>query len=218
MKKILENVQGFYNTNADYFSHTRKYIWPELLPYLKKLKPTDKVLDVGCGNGRLLSAFKHSSYMYQNYTGVDFSKGLIDIAKKLHPNDQFLNLDITNQKSWTKLGHFDAIFCIAVLHHLPSKREHQFVVNQIKKHLKPGGFAVISVWNLWQLKYLRHHLRVDSLKLKLSNWRHLYVPFQESHKRFCYAFTRDELVHLVKSSNWEINDIGLGKNLLVTAS
>ena len=58
------NVSITYNTvkatdiGID-FSRTRAKMWPSLLPLLEDIQSTDSILDLGCGNGRLLTALNH---------------------------------------------------------------------------------------------------------------------------------------------------------------
>lgn len=49
----------------------------------KEIKEGEKVLDVGCGYGRL-------SPMFSNYVGVDFSPDFIQEAKSLYPDKKFI--------------------------------------------------------------------------------------------------------------------------------
>lgn len=59
-----------------------------------------RVLDVGCGYGRL-------SDIFANYTGIDFSSEMIKLAKKLHPDKIFSVVDVHTIKD---LDDFDIIF------------------------------------------------------------------------------------------------------------
>lgn len=51
------------------------------------------ILDVGCGFGDMVSYLKLKKYRF-NYTGVDISLKLIEIAEKRHPDARFSILDI----------------------------------------------------------------------------------------------------------------------------
>lgn len=64
-----------------------------------------KVLDAGCGYGRM-------SKYFTNYTGVDISKTLIKKAKDLYPNKKFIVGDL--QKLNFKDKEFDLAFCCVV--------------------------------------------------------------------------------------------------------
>ena len=167
-------------------------MWPEVVPYINLLKKGDKVLDVGCGNGRLLTAINKEI----TYTGFDFSETLINEARSLHPENDFRLKDVL--ETWGELGKYEAIFCIAVLHHIESREKQLDALVKIRQHLKKDGFAYLSVWNLWQSNYLKWHLR--SLLTKRNHWRWLYVPFQKKYQRFCFAFDKRYLEKLLKDA------------------
>lgn len=72
----------------------------ELEPYRKM-----KVLDAGCGYGRM-------SEHFSNYTGVDFVHAFIDKAKELYPSKKF---KVANLKKLPfKDKEFHVAFCIMV--------------------------------------------------------------------------------------------------------
>lgn len=186
------NTKDVYNQISSQFSASRSYIWPDLKPFIDQVTPNSTVLDVGCGNGRLLLGLDSSI----KYTGFDLSTNLLNEAKKLHPQNNFFEGDLLDKNIWGKLGQYDYIFCIAVIHHLPTIHDHLFLLEQIKKHLKPNGKVLITAWNLWQPKLLKHHL---DLKTKLINNKHVYIPFQ-GLPRFHFAHTLPYLKSLVRES------------------
>ena len=53
------------------------------------IKPTDKVLDAGCGYGRTSSWFKDELYL-----GVDFFPEFVAEARRRHPNKNFVIADL----------------------------------------------------------------------------------------------------------------------------
>lgn len=88
-------------------------LWKNILEIHKKIlfeeiKPTDKVLDAGCGYGRM-SVYWDAD----KYTGVDFSYDFIHEAKKLNPDRNFIVADLKNLHMF-KDKEFDVGFCISI--------------------------------------------------------------------------------------------------------
>ena len=69
------------------------------------IKPTEKVLDAGCGYGRM-------SVLFNNYTGVDFSPDFIKLAKEKYPDKTFLQGDLKELPFKDK--EFDWSFCVSI--------------------------------------------------------------------------------------------------------
>lgn len=193
----MSSVKDVYNRIGTQFSSSRGYIWPDLKPFLVGVPPHATVLDVGCGNGRLLLGLPETV----NYIGLDFSTVLLEKAIENHPKARFIEADITKPDAWLELPRFDYIFCIAVIHHLESRKEQLFLLKQIKAHLKPDGKCLITAWNLWQPKLMKHHLSLKSLnvKFKMKNLKYLSIPFQDQ-PRFHFAHTKPYLENLAREA------------------
>lgn len=64
MHRQTKTLQTFYDNQAEKFSGTRKRHWPEfdhIIEYIKKSFPTKKqlrILELGCGDGRLLGVLE----------------------------------------------------------------------------------------------------------------------------------------------------------------
>jgi len=71
------------------------------------IKPTDRVLDIACGYGRMAKYFA-----CENYTGIDFSPDFIDLASKQFPDYNFVVADL--KKLPFKDNQFDWCFGISI--------------------------------------------------------------------------------------------------------
>jgi SAM-dependent methyltransferase len=184
-KNLLDIVKKNYEEIAEDFSETRKkYLWPELIKLASQVKGGDKILDVGCGNGRLLEAFKDKEI---SYAGVDSSEKLIELARERFLNnfkfkilnlkfivgdilelDKLLKVDSASQRG----ASFDYIFCVAVLHHIPGEALRAKVLENLREKLKDDGRIILTVWNLWsQKKFRKFIFRFAFLKLIGRNHR-----------------------------------------------
>ncbi len=79
-QNLLDLVKKSYEQIAEDFDITRqKHLWPEIIKLASQVKDGDKVLDVGCGNGRLTKAFAGKRV---KYVGVDNSEKMIETARE----------------------------------------------------------------------------------------------------------------------------------------
>jgi alkylated DNA repair protein alkB family protein 8 len=201
MAKDMEKIEVTYNQIGQEFSKTRTRNWPEVAKYIKLVKAGDSILDVGCGNGRLILDLNSQV----DYTGMDISQVLLDEAKKIHNQYKFIKGDISSDDTWKKTKNkYNWIFCIAVLHHLDS-RKTKFVLKNIQNRLNTDGRLVLTVWNLWNIRYWKNHLL--SLIKKPMNWRYVEVPFQRQVMRPCYAWIPADFKYMLKRSGLVVEDI-----------
>lgn len=220
-KNLLEIVKNNYEEIVVSFNSTRtKYIWPELLKLTARVKDGDRVLDVGCGNGRLLHALSGKSI---KYLGIDESLGLIETAKinwKMSvslrdgdwrfANGNILKLDEIAEKD------FDYAYCVAVLHHLPGEDLRIEALKQMKNKVQKNGRIIITVWNLWNQKkfgwliYKYAFLRlIGKNKMDcgdiLFDWKN--SNGQAVSQRYYHAFTFHELRKISKKAGLKIEKL-----------
>jgi ubiquinone/menaquinone biosynthesis C-methylase UbiE len=98
------------------------------------------VLDVGCGYGRTLKELHDAGFA--NLFGVDYSQGMIDRGRRLHP---YLNL---RKNDGSRLPFeddaFDAALLIAVLTCIAESAEQRRLIAEIERVLKDDGILYIN--------------------------------------------------------------------------
>ncbi|HUW72183.1 MAG TPA: methyltransferase domain-containing protein [Candidatus Humimicrobiaceae bacterium] len=207
---LLEKTKEDYNLIAEDFSRTRWNIWSEFNIFRDFIKEGDKILDVGCGNGRLLKILKDKKI---KYTGVDVSEKLLEIAKKRYPQNNFLVADNLNLPFLD--NNFDKVFSVAVLHTIPSEDLRKKAISELKRVLKPGGLLFITVWDLWRKDTFLLLLKYSFLKLigkSKLDFGDALVPWSTKTKRFYHFFTKKELRSLVEITGFSIVKRGVSKN------
>src|SRR5687767_14459649 len=141
-KSHKETVKAGYNIIADRYlaARTRDSEDVRLLDELITRLPTGaKVLDAGCGAGLPISQMLSEKF---EVTGVDFSEAQIELAKKNVPNTTFICQDMTNLDFPDNT--FDGICSYYAIIHIPRK-EHQPLLTNFYRMLKPGGFALLCL-------------------------------------------------------------------------
>ncbi len=211
MNKIKKDLQQVYNNISQEFSASRVFPWEELGVFIPHIKEGDKILDLGCGNGRLIKSLDEADKKY-DYLGIDFSKNIIEQAKQQFPDRKFQVNDISDLDF--AANSFDMIFSIATFHHLVSKKERLELLNKINTWLKPGGHLFMTNWNLMQPKYRKYIFK---------NWRHkrawndFFIPWQkysDDNKklwRYYHSFSIKELEKLLIKSKFKLKPKGVYK-------
>lgn len=98
------------------------------------------ILDMGCGTGQLISDIKrHFPQKNLKITGVDYSKGMIQIAKSNIDYAKFILKDISQIKSLKE--KFDIIIST---HSLPYYKNQQKAINDLSGLLKKDGLLIIA--------------------------------------------------------------------------
>jgi ubiquinone/menaquinone biosynthesis C-methylase UbiE len=112
--------------------------------FLAQVKAGDKVLDVGCGSGRLTMAAQGWAGADGQAVGLDPSPEMIQVARK--------NAERAGLKARFELGvvesltfpdaSFDVVLNRLMLHHLPGDLK-QRGLTEMRRILKPGGICLV---------------------------------------------------------------------------
>lgn len=223
---LLKKTTQDYNLIADHFARTREWIWQEVIPLAGDIWDGERVLDLGCGNGRLLELFREKGI---DYVGVDSSEKLIEIAKKKYqpapsikkgkgplfrPAVRFLVANALNLPLPDNFFH--KVFSLAVLHHIPSEKFRLQFLKEVRRVLREGGQLILSVWNLWSRKATwKLLLKYTFLKLigkSKLDFKDIFYPWKSPRgqiivQRYIHCFTKPELKNLVQKSGFKVKEI-----------
>lgn len=136
------------------------------------------VLDLGCGNGQLYEYFKKAGWRC-NYTGVDFSDALLDVARRENPDASFVQGDVNHLPELIS-GKFDYVIYSHVVEILESPErsllEAKKVTNSILiRFFEPPEFDIDTVelremdLGRGKVPYLRRKMSRSYYRLILSN-------------------------------------------------
>ena len=172
----------------------------------------DNILDVGCGNGRFYDVLKSKNI---KYSGIDNSEELIKIAKDKFSEANFEVADIL--KIPFTDNSFDKVYCIAVLHHIPSNELRIEALKELKRVLKPGGLLILTAWNLWQTRIswrqVFNNLILKVFKKTQLDPKDILIPWKNQSgqvltQRYIHAFTKAEISKLATRVGLKIKKTG----------
>jgi GT2 family glycosyltransferase/2-polyprenyl-3-methyl-5-hydroxy-6-metoxy-1,4-benzoquinol methylase len=161
---------GHPHQDSTYFNHVR----PEILGLIPD--SARRVLDIGCGAGRLGEALK--TRQAAEVVGIELDEQAADAARQRL--DRVVNGDVEELALEFGPGAFDAIICGDILEHL---REPERLLRRAREWLTPDGCLIASIPNV------RHHSVICSLLQ--GNWTYQSAGLLDrTHLRF---FTRREI-------------------------
>ncbi len=196
---LIEKNKQSYNKIAKLWSFSRQIVWADLELFQKHIKPGFKILDLGCGNGRLLELLVKEKV---EYLGIDHSQGMIKQARQNYPQHSFRVSDWPGA-DWPE-NEFDLVFCVAVLNHIPQKKQKEFL-RAVNRTLKPGGKLLMTNWNMWNIKGRKSVWKRDNEpKAKFKQVYTTWKSGEAKEKLFYYAFTKRELKKLLIKSGFRV--------------
>ena len=151
-----------------------------------------RLLNLGCAHGPDFLPFREGFELY----GLDFSLKMLEFARKYGAK---FNLDINllfSNVAYLPFADqtFDWAIAVAAYHHIEGSQNRKLALEELRRVLKPGGEAFITVWNRWQKRF----------------WfkpKEVIVPWRTGDRtlgRNYYLFSYPELEKLVTRAGFEV--------------
>jgi SAM-dependent methyltransferase len=213
-QRLNDLNRRFYQTAAAEFDRSRGSGWPgwtRLLQWLPMERPL-RVLDAGCGNGRL-ALFLNDVGVALDYTGVDSSPALLEAAKRaLHGlptvNATWVEADFILNFGVLAAGPFDFVGLFGVLHHVPGAQRRSDLIAALAQRTAPGGVMAVAAWRFLEHERFRQRIVPAPADLALEHhdylldWRAGPTPAL----RYCHYTDDTELDSLTRASGLTLID------------
>jgi SAM-dependent methyltransferase len=157
--------------------------------------PPGRLIDLGCGTGRLLAAMDGWRCL-----GVDLSGEMLAVAREKAPNADLVQANLTQLEAIAP-GSFDAAACLfSTLGMVRGEQQRRRVVAGAFRVLRPGGRFIVHVHNRW------FHLWDPAGRAWL--WRGSGDRVMPAHQGVTgltlYQFTRGEILALLRSEGFRV--------------
>ncbi|HLB28008.1 MAG TPA: class I SAM-dependent methyltransferase [Dehalococcoidales bacterium] len=160
-----------------------------------------RLLNLGCGHGADFLPFKDNFELY----GADFSAVELELAQKYALKFDFFAELVQADVSRLPFADesFDWAVSIATYHHLDSREGREQAFSELRRVLKPGGEALVTVWNRWQPWWGGGR----GVNARWFRAREGSVPWQTKEGtlyRYYYFFTYPELEKLARRAGLQV--------------
>lgn len=151
-----------------------------------------RLLNVGCAHGPDFLPFKKGFELY----GVDFSIEMLKLAQRYAAKFEFtVNLAVADARCLPYPDEtFDWAIAVATYHHIKGEHERLKALQELRRVLKPGAEAFITVWNRGQPKFW-------------FRGKEIAVPWRAKDKtlyRYYYLFSYRELEVLAERAGFAV--------------
>lgn len=201
---LEQQVKEFYSKikfpgiyTIDDLSYYDELLFNKFLePYDNCITGNERILDLGCGTGFItnLIARRHPDVIID---AIDFSDS-IDFARTFSQDNNINNINYIKHNffTWETDCQYDYIMSNGVTHHM---EQYDLAYTKIDQMLKPGGLAVIGIYNsygklakkLFNIKYRNELLYLDQE----------HAPYETSftNKEFLSKFEKYNLLSVYPS-------------------
>ena len=158
---------------ADYHkSSPAQHQWAEELIAKLRLSGNLRVLDIGCGDGKVTAEIARS-LPGGNVTGVDSSPDMIQFARDHFPHREYPNLSfmLIDARNLPFFEEFDVVFSNAALHWIS---DHRPVLTGIARSLRPDGKMLVQMGGKGNADQV---FRVADDLMEKPGWRRYFEDF-----------------------------------------
>lgn len=146
--------------------------------------PDAEVVDIGCGDGRLLDILKASCPSGWNYHGVDWSDQAIERVRRKGYDGRSGDVSRLDLSDWD--GKFDLALMHQLIEHVRDPRE---LLAKVRRLLKPGGVLSVETPDIdaWDFRLLSRRY-----------WAGYHIP------RHFYIFDKKNFSELAREVGFEV--------------
>jgi len=209
-ENIIKTNEETWDAIAESFDTTRHKPWETCLDFIKTLRKTDTVADIGCGNGRHLTL---CAKQCKNAVGLDISRKLLYIVKNKILENNLENTILLHSNAVNipiKDDSVDAVIFIAALHNIKGRDNRVQALKEIRRIMKEDGKALISVWSRWQDKYRKQFFKKWFTKIGKSEFGDIDIYWRQHGldiPRFYHLYSKKEFLKDLKEAGFKILEI-----------
>ena len=169
----MRDTRAEWEALAEPWDRARRRAWPEVAAFAESFPAGARVLDLAAGNGR------HGALAGKagaRVVATDFSRSLLAFAAErglavVQADARDLPL---------RSSSFDGALFVAALHCIPGRAARVGALAELRRVLRPGGRALVTVWSRFRENGLRGALVADADVPwgDVNRYYHFYAPVE----------------------------------------
>lgn len=169
----MRDTRAEWERMGDQWERARRKAWPPVADFAETFRSGERVLDLAGGNGRHgVLALKSGA----SVVAADFSRSLLSFASErglVSVQSDARDLPFLKQT-------FDGALFVAGLHCIPSRAGRIGALAELRRVLKPGGRALVTVWSRFREQGIRGWSVADADVPwgDVSRYYHFYQPVE----------------------------------------
>lgn len=194
MKETLDywNDRALNTEGDEFVTHLDVYQRKlEIDEIVKYIKPDDRILDIGCGNG-------YSTNIFSNYckeiTGCDFSPEMIKRAEKENSRNSNVQYVLGDVRQFNFEKRYTKIITERCLINILNWEQQKEGIANIAKHLEKGGYFLMFEGIKDGRDKLDEYREQAGLKLLTPVQYNLDFEKQQTEEFFKYFFEIEKLI------------------------
>lgn len=224
-QRLLAINRAFYRRHADDFTRTRRQAWPGWERLLPLLHGRERLLDVGCGNGRFGRFWARAQNETSRREEQSLARANADpgTARQYHAIDASLPLlretaqtmrafpHVKTRLEWRDVfsdpprhGRYPLIVLLGVLHHIPGRRRRAALLRALGERLSADGVLIVTFWRFGADPRLRGRTLpwpdVLADQVEANDYLLPWGDRELGAVRYCHHFDEDEERELVAAS------------------
>ncbi|MBD3267394.1 methyltransferase domain-containing protein [bacterium] len=159
---LIQRVDGHANPEFYHLKGIQNFceIREVIEQHIEDAIPVEKMLDWGCGSGRLIGFFYNFSSIPDLY-GCDIDAEAVEWAQKQFPKAHFSAIDPYPPTLYPE-NEFELIISFSVFTHLDRDTQMQWL-KEMQRVLKPGGLFITTVHGMIAARTILNEDQIDEL-------------------------------------------------------
>jgi SAM-dependent methyltransferase len=176
-ERARENAMYYIHSRLDFAGVDEAQFWASgaenldqtLAPFGLAIGPADRVLEIGCGIGRMTRAIAARA---ASVTGVDVSAEMVDRGRRALAGTGNVELVLGNGRDLGVVpdASVDVVYSFIVFQHIPDPQVTCGYIREIGRVLRPGGWTVFQVSQRHEIHRRQSWEAEDGLRGRLRRW------------------------------------------------